>query len=160
MNQNITVPYYVVWNILENIKRHLTLAWGIASRNGFASCHGGLKRYNLENNKTYTIGVFGLSGSGKSTLTHEKHGGKYDITILHDDAYVISTEDGSSVALEPSYFDKTQDYPTNHPANKYLLTVQNCGVTLDEEGRKVIVTEDIRNGNGRAVNLNFGQKIG
>ncbi|MFA7533540.1 MAG: hypothetical protein WCY46_04360 [Tissierellaceae bacterium] len=110
-----------------------------------------MKRYNFNDNRKYTIGVFGLSGSGKSTLTHEKHGGKYDITILHDDAYVISTEDGSSVALEPSYFDKTQDYPVDHPANKYLLTVQNCGITLDDNGKKVIVTEDIRNGNGRAV---------
>mgnify|MGYP006990193905 CR=1 FL=1 len=33
--------------------------------------------------------------------------GKYDITVLHDDAFIISREDGSSVALEPSYFDKT-----------------------------------------------------
>ncbi|MCK9444867.1 MAG: phosphoenolpyruvate carboxykinase (ATP) [Tissierellaceae bacterium] len=135
----------------EHKKGTLTLAWGIANRNGFASCHGGMKRYNFNDNRKYTIGVFGLSGSGKSTLTHEKHGGKYDITILHDDAYVISTEDGSSVALEPSYFDKTQDYPVDHPANKYLLTVQNCGITLDDNGKKVIVTEDIRNGNGRAV---------
>ncbi|MDR7855847.1 phosphoenolpyruvate carboxykinase (ATP) [Tissierella sp.] len=135
----------------EHKKGTLTLAWGIANRNGFASCHGGIKRYNFPGNEKYTIGVFGLSGSGKSTLTHDKHDGKYDITILHDDAYVISTDDGSSVALEPSYFDKTQDYPTDHPANKYLITVQNCGVTLDDEGNKVIVTEDIRNGNGRAV---------
>lgn len=135
----------------EHKKGTLTLAWGIANRNEFASCHGGMKRYNFPDNQKYTIGVFGLSGSGKSTLTHDKHDGKYDITILHDDAYVISTEDGSSVALEPSYFDKTQDYPTNHPSNKYLITVQNCGVTMDDEGNKVIVTEDLRNGNGRAV---------
>lgn len=135
----------------EHKKGTLTLAWGIANRNGFASCHGGMKRYNFSDKEKYTIGVFGLSGSGKSTLTHEKHDGRYDITILHDDAYVISTKDGSSVALEPSYFDKTQDYPTDHPSNKYLITVQNCGVTLDDEGNKVIVTEDLRNGNGRAV---------
>ncbi len=135
----------------EHKKSTLTLAWGIANRNGFASCHGGMKRYNFSGGEKYTIGVFGLSGSGKSTLTHDTHNDKYDITILHDDAYVISTEDGFSVALEPSYFDKTQDYPTDHPANKYLLTVQNCGITLDDEGKKVIVTEDIRNGNGRAV---------
>ncbi len=135
----------------EHKKGTLTLAWGIANRNGFASCHGGLKRYNLEDGKKYTIGVFGLSGSGKSTITHEKHDGRYDITILHDDAYVISTEDKSSVALEPSYFDKTQDYPLTSEANKYLITVQNCGATLDENGKCVIVTEDLRNGNGRAV---------
>lgn len=135
----------------EHKKGTLTLAWGIANRNGFASCHGGLKRYNLDGNHKYTVSVFGLSGSGKSTITHEKHDGKYDISILHDDAYVISTEDGSSVALEPSYFDKTQDYPLNSEANKYLITVQNCGATLDEDGKCVIVTEDLRNGNGRAI---------
>jgi len=99
----------------------------------------------------HVMGVFGLSGSGKSTLTHAKHGGKYDVTVLHDDAYIISTEDGSSVALEPSYFDKTQDYPLTSPDNKFLITVQNCGATLDADGKLVIVTEDIRNGNGRAI---------
>ncbi|MDX9917771.1 MAG: phosphoenolpyruvate carboxykinase (ATP) [Gudongella sp.] len=135
----------------EHKKGTLTLAWGLANRNGFASCHGGMKRYNFDDGRKYTMGVFGLSGSGKSTLTHEKHDDKYDITILHDDAYIIHTEEGYSIALEPAYFDKTQDYTTSHPSNKYLLTVQNCGVTLDEDGNKVIVTEDIRNGNGRAV---------
>lgn len=135
----------------EHKKGTLTLGWSMANRNGYASCHGGMKRYNLENDNKFTIGVFGLSGSGKSTLTHEKHDGKYDINVFHDDAYIISTKDGSSIALEPAYFDKTQDYQTTHPANKYLLTVQNCGVTLDKEGKKVIVAEDIRNGNGRAV---------
>jgi len=135
----------------EHKKGTLTLAWGIANRNGYASCHGGLKRYNLDNGQKYTIGVFGLSGSGKSTITHEKHGGKYQITILHDDAYIISTEKGYSIALEPSYFDKTQDYPVSSEANKYLITVQNCGATLDENGKCVIVTEDLRNGNGRAI---------
>lgn len=135
----------------EHKKGTLTLGWGLANRNGYASCHGGMKRYNFDDGSKYTIGVFGLSGSGKSTLTHDRHDDKYDITILHDDAYIISTENGSSIALEPAYFDKTQDYQTAHSSNKYLLTVQNCGVTLDDEGNKVIVTEDIRNGNGRAI---------
>ncbi|KLD60573.1 hypothetical protein WP50_09315, partial [Lactiplantibacillus plantarum] len=35
-------------------------------------------------------------------------GYKYDITVLHDDAFVINRKDGSSVALEPSYFDKSR----------------------------------------------------
>lgn len=132
-------------------KGTLTLAWGIANRNGYASCHGGQKRYNLPDGRKFVAGVFGLSGSGKSTITHAKHKDKYDVTVLHDDAFIISTENGSSIALEPSYFDKTQDYPLDSPDNKYLLAVQNVGVTLDDEGRKVIVTEDIRNGNGRAI---------
>lgn len=135
----------------EHKKGTLTLAWGIANRIGYAACHGGQKRYNLADGTKFVAGVFGLSGSGKSTITHAKHGGKYDVTVLHDDAFIISTEDGSSIALEPSYFDKTQDYPMDDPDNKYLLTVQNVGFTMDEKGRVVLVTEDIRNGNGRAV---------
>ena len=135
----------------EHKKGTLTLAWGIASRHGYASCHGGQKRYNLPGGRKYVLSVFGLSGSGKSTITHAKHDGKYDITVLHDDAFIISTVDGSSIALEPAYFDKTQDYTMEDPNNKYLVTVQNCGATVDEDGKVVLVTEDIRNGNGRAV---------
>ena len=135
----------------EHKKGTLTLAWGVANRNGFASCHGGLKRMIKKDGSNHVMGVFGLSGSGKSTLTHAKHDGKYEVTVLHDDAYIISNEDGSAVALEPSYFDKTQDYPLMSEDNKYLVTIQNCGVTVDSEGKKVPVTEDIRNGNGRAV---------
>lgn len=135
----------------EHKKGTLTIAWGVANRNGYASCHGGLKRMVRKDGKKHVMGVFGLSGSGKSTLTHAKHDGKYDVTVLHDDAYIISSENGSTVALEPSYFDKTQDYPLTSPDNKYLVTVQNCGATIDSEGKMVIVTEDIRNGNGRAI---------
>jgi phosphoenolpyruvate carboxykinase (ATP) len=135
----------------EHKKGTLTIAWAIANRNGYASCHGGQKRYNLGGGKSYVASVFGLSGSGKSTITHAKHGGKYDVTVLHDDAFIINTETGSSIALEPTYFDKTQDYPTNCEDNKFLLTAQNCSATLDEQGRIVLVTEDIRNGNGRAI---------
>lgn len=132
-------------------KGTLTLAWGIANRNGYAACHGGQKRYNFPDGRKFVAGVFGLSGSGKSTITHAKHGGKYDVTVLHDDAFIISTENGSSVALEPSYFDKTQDYPLVSDDNKYLVTVQNVGATLDKNNEVVIVTEDLRNGNGRAI---------
>jgi phosphoenolpyruvate carboxykinase (ATP) len=135
----------------EHKKGTLTLAWALADRKGYASCHGGQKRYNLENGKSFVAGVFGLSGSGKSTITHARHNNKYDITVLHDDAFIISTEDGSSIALEPAYFDKTQDYPLTCEDNKYLVTMQNCGATMDEDGKIVPVTEDIRNGNGRAV---------
>lgn len=135
----------------EHKKGTLTLAWGVANRNGYASCHGGLKRMVKKDGEKHVLGVFGLSGSGKSTLTHAKHENKYDVTVLHDDAYIISSENGSTVALEPSYFDKTQDYPLTSPDNKFLITVQNCGITLDDQGKKVLVTEDIRNGNGRAI---------
>lgn len=135
----------------EHKKGTLTLAWGIANRNGYAACHGGLKRMIRNDGRRHVMGVFGLSGSGKSTLTHAKHNGRYDVTVLHDDAYIISSENGSTVALEPSYFDKTQDYPLTSKDNKFLLTVQNCGATIDASGKVVLVTEDIRNGNGRAI---------
>lgn len=127
------------------------MAWAIANRNGYASCHGGQKEYTLADGSKYVASVFGLSGSGKSTLTHAKHGGKYEIQVLHDDAFIINTDTCASVALEPTYFDKTQDYPTDCEDNKYLLTVMNNSATLDEDGKVVIVTEDIRNGNGRAI---------
>ncbi|MEC9484452.1 MAG: phosphoenolpyruvate carboxykinase (ATP) [Candidatus Izemoplasma sp.] len=139
----------------EHKKATLTMGWSVASRNGYTACHGGQKRFNLDNDKTYIAGVFGLSGSGKSTITHSRHNGKFDITVLHDDAFIISNEDGSSISMEPSYFDKVQDYPTNSPDNKYLLTMQNVGATHDENHRIVPITEDIRNNNGRALKSKY-----
>lgn len=134
----------------EHKKATLTLAWGTAARNGYASCHGGLKRYNLKNG-SYTLAVFGLSGSGKSTITHAKHGGKYDVTVLHDDAFIINAQGKYSIAMEPAYFDKTQDYPMNYEDNKFILTLQNNGAVKYADGKLYPVTEDLRNGNGRAV---------
>ncbi len=135
----------------EHKKGTLTLAWGAAARNGYASCHGGMKRYNLGENKSFQVAVFGLSGSGKSTITHAKHNNKYDITVLHDDAFIINVHDKYTIALEPAYFDKTADYPMNCDDNKYILTQQNAGVIASADGKLYSITEDIRNGNGRAV---------
>lgn len=138
----------------EHKKGTLTLAWGAAARNGYASCHGGMKRYNLgkgKDKKSFQAAVFGLSGSGKSTITHAKHRDKYDITVLHDDAFIINVDKKYSIALEPAYFDKTQDYPMNCDDNKYIITQQNNGVIEGKDGKLYSITEDIRNGNGRAV---------
>ena len=134
----------------EHKKGTLTLAWGSAARNGYASCHGGMKRYNLDG-KSFQAAVFGLSGSGKSTITHARHNDKYDITVLHDDAFIINVQDKYSIALEPAYFDKTQDYPMGCEDNKYIITQQNNGVIQGADGKIYSITEDIRNGNGRAV---------
>lgn len=139
----------------EHKKATLTMGWSVASRCNFTACHGGQKRFVKPDGSTFIAGVFGLSGSGKSTITHAKHDGRYDITVLHDDAFIISNDDGSSISLEPSYFDKVQDYPTNCPDNQYLLTMQNVGATLDEHGLVVPVTEDIVAGNGRALKSKF-----
>ena len=135
----------------EHKKGTLTIAWGAAARNGYASCHGGMKRYNLDGGKSFQVAVFGLSGSGKSTITHAKHDGRYDITVLHDDAFIINTKDKYTIALEPAYFDKTADYPIGCEDNKYILTQQNAGAIMKKDGLVYSVTEDIRNGNGRAV---------
>ena len=48
-----------------------------------------------------------------------------------------------------------QDYPVEHPANEFLLTLQNVGVTMDEDGHKVVLAEDVRNNNGRAIKSQF-----
>lgn len=136
-------------------KATLTLAWATAHRNGFVACHGGMKQYHLPD-KTFTMAAFGLSGSGKSTITLAKHHDHHStVEVLHDDAFVINAQTGATTALEPAYFDKVQDYPLTDEAVAYFLTCQNVGVTLDSEGKKVLVLEDLRNGNGRAVKSRF-----
>lgn len=135
-------------------KGTLTMAWGTAARQGYVASHGGLKRF-LNDGDSYVASFYGLSGSGKSTLTHAKHEDKYDVTVLHDDAFIINQDNGSSIALEPAYFDKTSDYPAGHPEQDYFVTVQNSGVTLNEKGERVLVTEDIRNGNGRTIKSRY-----
>ena len=137
-------------------KGTLTLAWGIAARNGYAACHGGLKRYRTkEGGRSFVLAVFGLSGSGKSTITHAKHRDKYEITVLHDDALAVNVDGKYAIAMEPAYFDKVQDYPIGCEANKFLVTLQNCGATIDANGKRIVVPEDIRNGNGRAIKSRF-----
>jgi phosphoenolpyruvate carboxykinase (ATP) len=138
-------------------KGTLTLAWATAHRNNFVACHGGLKQYQLTD-RQFTMAAFGLSGSGKSTITLTKHHGRYHVDVLHDDAFVIHKETETTIALEPAYFDKVQDYPLTDSRVEYFLTMQNVGVTLDEQGRKVPVLEDIRNSNGRTVKSRFVTK--
>lgn len=135
-------------------KGTLTLAWATAHRNGFVACHGGMKQYQRQDG-TFTMAAFGLSGSGKSTITLTSHGDRYPVKVLHDDAFVIDRQTGATTALEPAYFDKTQDYPMSDPNTRYFLTVQNVGVTLDDHGKKTLVTQDIRNGNGRTVKSRY-----
>lgn len=136
-------------------KSTLTLAWATAHRHGYVACHGGEKAFHFNNRPDQVFAMFGLSGSGKSTLTHAKHGGRFKTTVLHDDAFVISRENGTSVALEPAYFDKTNDYPSGTDETKYFMTLMNVGVTLNKAGQKVLVTEDLRNGNGRTIKSRY-----
>lgn len=134
----------------------LSLAWNMAKKEGFIPCHGGLK-YLRYGKREATMAVFGLSGSGKSTITFAKPQHADEVWVLHDDAFVIDRDSLETIALEPSYFDKTADYPMGHEAIESFVTVQNNGVRLDEEGKLVLVTEDIRNGNGRTIKSRYVQ---
>ncbi|QIK69588.1 phosphoenolpyruvate carboxykinase (ATP) [Erysipelothrix sp. HDW6C] len=145
-------------NYFGEIKKAvLSLAWHHAKTLNFVPCHGGLKQIT-HNGRSHTMAVFGLSGSGKSTITLAEHGPDFDVSVLHDDAFLINKETLETLALEPSYFDKTADYPMGHPAIDYFISVQNNGVTLDATGRRVLVTEDIRNGNGRTIKSRYWTK--
>lgn len=140
-------------------KATLTLAWATAHRNGYTACHGGEKTFHFKDKEDKVFAFYGLSGSGKSTLTHAKHAGKFDdITILHDDAFIIDRKDGSSIALEPAYFDKTSDYLPGSKEMEYFTTVMNVGVTQDMQGKKILVTDDLRNGNGRTIKSRYSAK--
>ena len=139
----------------EHKKGTLTLAWSIAARQGYTACHGGQKRFKFSDGHEKVISVFGLSGSGKSTITLAEPKDGASVTVLHDDAFIISNKDGSSVRLEQSYFDKTADYPLTRDQSKYFLTIQNCGATIDADGRIVPVTEDVFANNGRTVKSKF-----
>jgi phosphoenolpyruvate carboxykinase (ATP) len=143
----------------EHKKGTLTLAWGCASQNGYAACHGGIKKYtNKETGKSYQAAFFGLSGSGKSTITHAKHLEDYNVTILHDDAFITDIKDKYSIALEPAYFDSTRDYPIGCKDNDYIIIHQNAGVIEGEDGIMYAITGDIRNGNGRAIKSRYWSK--
>ncbi len=144
----------------EHKKGTLTLGWCAAARNGYASCHGGLKRYNLPDNKKYSVAVFGLSGSGKSTITHAKHDNKYDVTVLHDDAFIINVQEKYSIALEPAYFDKTQDYPMGCEDNKFLITVQNNGVVADENENSLSSAKMSETATDEQSSQNYGRQTG
>lgn len=140
-------------------KSTLTLAWATAHRNGYTACHGGEKTFHFKDKQDKVFAFYGLSGSGKSTLTHAKHAGKFDdITILHDDAFIIDRKNGSSIALEPAYFDKTSDYLSGSKEMEYFTTVMNVGVTQDMQGKKILVTDDLRNGNGRTIKSRYSAK--
>ena len=41
---------------------------------------------------------------------------------------------------------------------KYFTTVMNVGVTQDMQGKKTLVTDDLRNGNGRTIKSRYSAK--
>jgi len=136
----------------ERKKGTLTLAWTMGTRQNMVACHGGIK--DVDGNPP--IAVFGLSGSGKSSLTNSHdHGGTLredeEVTVIHDDAFLIDLDADMTVALETSLFDKTDAVKINDENIRFFYSAQNVGVTLTEDGSRVIVAEDIRNKNGRCI---------
>ena len=62
------------------------MAWGTAARNGFLSCHGGLKGLNCMAEETslwrsLDCRVWEVHDYPRNTRS------KYEITVLHDDAF-------------------------------------------------------------------------
>ncbi len=136
----------------ERKKGTLTLAWTIGVRHNMVACHGGIKTIG----DRPPVAVFGLSGSGKSTITNSlDHEGlltkEEEVTVIHDDAFLIDLENDCSVALEPSLFDKTDAVSFADPLLRYFYSAQNVGVTGTPDGGRRIVAEDIRNANGRCI---------
>jgi phosphoenolpyruvate carboxykinase (ATP) len=136
----------------ERKKGTLTLAWTIGVRQNMVACHGGIKKIG---NKP-PVAAFGLSGSGKSSITNSHdHAGtlKPDekVTVIHDDAFLIDLKNDFTVALEPTFFDKTDAVEFQDNIIKYFYSAQNVGITLLPDGRKTLVCRDIRNDNGRCL---------
>jgi phosphoenolpyruvate carboxykinase (ATP) len=134
----------------ERKKGTLTLSWAIGVRQNMVACHGGIKKIG----KRPPIAIFGLTGQGRSSITNSlDHGGllkkNENVTIVHDDAFLIDLEHDISVALEPSLFDKTDSCTLGD--QKYFHSTQNVGVTLTDSSQKRLVCQDIRNPNGRCI---------
>jgi len=136
----------------ERKKGTLTLAWTIGVRQNMVACHGGIK--TIGNHRP--VAVFGLSGSGKSSITNSHdHGGTLKknekVTVIHDDAFLISLDENITIALEPSLFDKTDAVDFRDPIIKYFYSAQNVAVTDLGNGKREIAAQDIRNDNGRCI---------
>lgn len=135
----------------EYKKGTLALAWAIAERNNFIPFHGGQKKYYLSKENSKTALFVGLTGAGKSVLMNHNHRDNLEEEFLHDDALIVSLNNGRSISMEPSYFDKTKDAKFTDAEMEYVLSAQNQSVTLNQENLKIIQGEDSRNDNGRVI---------
>jgi phosphoenolpyruvate carboxykinase (ATP) len=147
----------------ERKKGTLTLAWTSGIRIGMAACHGGIKEIDFgtcEDAKYHKLGVrsiafYGLSGTGKSSHTNNADNAGtlprgFSKVVLHDDAFQIDLENKICRAWEPTLFDKTDSRPIDHPDWKYALALMNHA-TLEIDGKRIPVGQDLRNSNGRAL---------
>ena len=112
------------------------MAWGIASRNNYVSCHGGLKKYNLENDRKYVMGVFGLSGSGKSTILMAMEFALFGLGNQRGDALLRKGSKKGSVFLSFNVEEK------EYQIKRTLVRGNNDSVRQDKaflsaDGRKV-----------------------
>lgn len=148
-------------------KATLSLAWTSAVVNNVgAAIHGSSKTIYINNNgkkEEKTFITIGLSGSGKSTIGNDPHKEYLDYKngektkLGNDDALVILFEPHDkkkgTVGLEENMYNKSNDYTPGSFYIDTVLTAENVAVTTDENGKKIILHEDIRNGNGRVESL-------
>ncbi len=148
-------------------KATLSLAWTSAVINNVgAAIHGSSKTIYINNNgkkEEKTFITIGLSGSGKSTIGNDPHKEFLDYKngektkLGNDDALVILFEprdkQKGTVGLEENMYNKSNDYTPGSFYIDTVLTAENVAVTTDENGKKIILHEDIRNGNGRVESL-------
>ncbi|MDD4309283.1 MAG: phosphoenolpyruvate carboxykinase (ATP) [Candidatus Cloacimonetes bacterium] len=147
----------------ERKKGTLTLAWTSGIRIGMAACHGGIKELDFTtctDAKYHKLGkrsiaFYGLSGTGKSSHTnnHDNAGtlpAGFSKVVLHDDAFQIDLENKVCRVWEPTLFDKTDSRPIDHPDWKFALALMNHA-TLNIDGKRIPVGQDLRNSNGRAL---------
>lgn len=147
----------------ERKKGTLTLAWTSGIRIGMAACHGGIKEIDFSTceDAAYhkfgkrSIAFYGLSGTGKSSHTNNHDNGGtlpkgFSKVVLHDDAFQIDLENKVCRVWEPTLFDKTDSRPIDHPDWKYALGLMNH-TTLNIDGKRIPVGQDVRNSNGRAL---------
>ncbi len=148
-------------------KATLSLAWTSAVLNGVgAAIHGSSKTLYVKNNgkeEQKTFITIGLSGSGKSTIGNDPHKNTLDykngerVKLGNDDALVVLFEpmdkNKGTVGLEENLYNKSNDYTPGSFYISTVLTAENVAITTDENGKKIILHEDIRNGNGRVESM-------
>ena len=112
-------------------KATLTLAWATAARNGYVACHGGLKILSKIMIKKISLLHFLVYLVLENPLLRTPNMVKNMTSRFSMMMPLLSlSRTDLQLPLEPSYFDKTSDYPTGHREQDFFITVQNCRSNL------------------------------
>ncbi len=151
-------------------KAALSLIWDMAIWTGTGMpIHGSSKTITTvkKDKKTATTFIsLGLSGTGKSTLGNDPHKESLDyengegVHIGNDDALVILADPSSKkkgiVGLESNCYNKSNDYSIDSFYYNTVMTAENIMVAKDENGKRMLIHEDVRNPNGRVESYRLG----